>query len=83
MDGLVEFQMCFEEDFIWIKVGCEFAHYSHMSSRVSPVCIVRIVVILLHVLTSSDAGHEEEEKEEEEYPFPKSIGNVVPHLVVK
>ena len=56
---------------------------SHMCSRISPVRIVRIVVILLHVFALFDAGHPEEEKEEDKNSFPKSIGDVIPHLIVK
>ena len=54
-----------------------------MSGRVSPVSIVRIVVVLLHQSFLLETSHKEEEKDEEKHPLPDNIGNAIPHLIVE
>ena len=56
---------------------------SHVSGRVSPVSIVRIVVVLLHQSFLLETSHKEEEKDEEKHPLPDNIGNAIPHLIVE
>ena len=57
--------------------------FSHMSSGVSPVGIVRIIVVLLHESLVSDSCDEEPEGNSDAYSLPHGVGNLVPHLLVK
>ena len=53
-----------------------------MAGRVSPVSIVRIVVVFLHVRFSDTRGEEKEEYHEE-HSLPEGIAVHIKHLVVK
>ena len=54
-----------------------------MSSGVSPVGIVRIIVIFLHKLFVGDSGDEEPEGSSDEDSLPHGVRNLVPHLHVQ
>ena len=54
-----------------------------MSGSVSPVSIVGIVVVLLHVSLVGKSCHKEPESDSHEDSLPDSLGNLVPHLLIE
>ena len=54
-----------------------------MSSSVSPVCVVRISVVLLHVSLVRNSGDKEPESNADKDSLPDGRGDLVPHLLVE
>ena len=54
-----------------------------MSSGVSPVGIVRIIVVLLHVSSSGDSCDEEPEGGTDKDSLPHGVRDLIPHLLVE
>ena len=54
-----------------------------MSGSVSPVSIVGVVVVLLHVSLVGKSSHKEPEADNDEDSFPDGLRNLVPHLLIK
>ena len=53
-----------------------------MRGSISPMSIVRIIVVLLHV-ASLNSRHKEEEADEDEGALPESHVHLVPHFLVQ
>ena len=56
---------------------------SHVSSGVSPVGIVRISVVLLHVSLIGDSCDEEPEGNTDKDSLPHRVADLIPHLLVE
>lgn len=56
---------------------------SHVCGGISPVGIVRVSVVLLHVSLIGKSGHEEPEANRDKNSLPDGLRNLVPHLLVE
>ena len=54
-----------------------------MGGGVSPVSIVGVVVVLLHVSLVGKSSHKEPEADSDEDSFPDGLRNLVPHLLIE
>ena len=54
-----------------------------MGGGVSPVSIVGVVVVLLHVSLVGKSCDKEPESNGDENPLPDGLGNLVPHLLIE
>ena len=54
-----------------------------MGGGVSPVSIVRVVVVLLHVSLVGKSCDKEPESNGDEDPLPDGLGHLVPHLLIE
>jgi hypothetical protein len=54
-----------------------------MGGGVSPMGIVRVSVVLLHVSLIGESGNEKPEANRDKNSLPDSLGNLIPHLLVQ
>ena len=54
-----------------------------MGGSVSPVSIMRVVVVPLHVLGALDSGNEDPEEHTGKKSFPERVVSLVPHLLIE
>ena len=54
-----------------------------MGGSVSPVSIVRVIVVLLHVSILCKSSDEEPEADGDENPLPDGLRHLVPHLLIE